>query len=196
MLGGEDIRRVASGRETVRFALRRATAEHHLRTEAAFDHHDIGSLAGYARFLDAHRAALHAIEPQLDGGGWREWRPRLPELERDRAALPVPVPHRIDSAPFALPPGNAAIWGAQYVLEGSRLGGQVLATRIPDGAPHDYIAGPSSGAAWRRFCTALDMAAPAGDPLRKSWLLEALEGAKAAFMTFQHAARTPQEIAA
>lgn len=63
---------------------------------------------------------------------------------------------------------DGAEWGLAYVLEGSRLGGQVLHKRLAPAMaplPLDYLlgAGPGTGARWKRFIAelraALDTAA-------------------------------------
>lgn len=55
---------------------------------------------------------------------------------------------------------SAFAWGVAYVIEGSRLGGQVMHRRLADAlAPHPlhYLqgAGAQTGANWRRFLDAL-----------------------------------------
>lgn len=166
---------------SARFALREATSAEHELTELAFEKFDLANPAHYTAFLTVHRAALAQLEPGLERAGWSEWKPRLPMAADDLLALsgslhtaPCNTERQYD---------DAAAWGVQYVLEGSRLGGQILCQRIPTGSPRSYLAStPETGRNWRAFCDALDEQAQQHPP---AWFDRALAGARSAFRTFQ-----------
>jgi heme oxygenase (biliverdin-IX-beta and delta-forming) len=90
-------------------------------------------------------------------------RGRVPNLQRDLAALDANV--RLPGAEAYAPalPGFPEALGSLYVLEGSTLGGQVLtrhfrdAMGIEEGALHFFAShGPNVGRLWKDFCAALN----------------------------------------
>lgn len=131
-------------------ALRQATrAAHH-----DLDHHPLLaplvreglSLATYADAL----AGLHGIQAAAEqaaaaglNDGSYPWQPRLADLTADLAALGRTPWPRTPPPPQCSAPGS--IIGLMYVLEGSRLGAQViarqLALQLPH-APHRFFTGP------------------------------------------------------
>lgn len=174
----------AARARTGRFTLRAATAAEHLATETAFAPFDIAVPDDYRRFLIAHAIVLPRFELGVTGQGWAGWHPRLPFLADDLAALGEELPVAM-LAPAISP---VAAWGVQYVLEGSRLGGKLLAARLPAGAPSRYLQPAADmSARWQAFCAAFDTAAAAGGP---RWLDEATDSAKETFQAFQRSANT------
>lgn len=128
--------------------------------------------AGYARLLLAQHAFYRSWEaqlaPWLDGplaaGGWQYQR-RCEALERDLQALgPVAKPEQTtgSEAPYSLTIRDpSASWGELYVIEGSALGGQLLARlldkRFPGHAHHFFRLGLEPGrGSWRAFQMMLD----------------------------------------
>lgn len=112
-------------------ALREATGSDHDAVDAAFGGFDLKTRAGYAAFLIAHARALPAVEEALAAiPAFPAPRPRTDLLAVDLAALGEPMP---DPLPFALTDHGAAAWGTLYVIEGSRLGGIMLARSVADG---------------------------------------------------------------
>lgn len=81
--------------------------------------------------------------------------------------------------------GDAAHWGAAYVVEGSRLGGQVLARRVAPSLPCAYLSAAQPSGAWRVFLGAMDTAAVAGGG---DWHQAALLSARRTFGLFAAAA--------
>ena len=168
-----------------RTALRDATAPDHARLDAVFDRFDLADARSYGGFLSAHAAALLAVEPQLDAHGIAALIPDWPERRRgeliraDLASLGLEVP-----APLAAPElaSEAALWGAAYVVEGSRLGGAVLARHVGPGLPTAYLAAAQPKGAWRAFIAMLDAAVADDDRLT-----EAAAGAHATFALFEAA---------
>lgn len=137
--------------------LRRATAADHATVDAAFGGFDLADTAGYARFLTAHARALPAVEAALAGiESLPPLRPRAPLLQADLAALGLPMPALLAIDP---PADTAAAFGMAYVIEGSRLGGGMLARRVPEHLPHAYLSATHLPGEWRAFGQALDAAA-------------------------------------
>lgn len=145
---------------TPRKRLRAATAAAHERVDRGFARFDLADAAAYAGFLAAHADAFLPVEAALDAVGaerlladWPERR-RADALRCDLAALGRPA---APGARFAID-DDAAAWGALYVLEGSRLGGAMLARSVPDGMPVRYLAAPQPPGAWRTMLARLDLA--------------------------------------
>lgn len=165
---------------SARFVLRERTRPMHDATEDAFAPYDLTRPEHYRCFLVAHASALPRLELGVTGKGWDRWHPRLPRLVDDLAALSIPLPVSM-LAPDISP---VAAWGVQYVLEGSRLGGRLLAQTVPHGLPTRYLApDPDMSARWQAFCVALD-AHNRGD----EWLDEVIDAATETFQTFRRAA--------
>ena len=149
----------SAGMPDVRAALRHGTALDHERLDALFGGFRLGDPADYRAFLTAHAMALPAIEQALDTAGFADqlddWprRRRSDAVVADLAALGAPVP-----TPFAAPllATPAAQWGAAYVVEGSRLGGALLARSVPEDLPRSYLGTPQAPGAWRMFLDSLD----------------------------------------
>ena len=169
----------------VRQTLRDATADAHARVDAAFAGFDLSHAGGYRRALKAHARIAPALESSLETGClWSGWSPRGALLGQDLADLgEAPPPHLI--LPTAR--SNAAAWARQYVLEGSRLGGKVLASRVPPGLPRRYLAAPQGPGAWRTFQTELEAAR-----LDAAWLDQAVAEARWVFAQFEAAAEAEQ----
>jgi heme oxygenase len=139
-------------------ALRSATRARHARLDEAID----GAFTRdrYVAFLGASLAAVEGIEPAIE-----RWRPagahpsRRERLRADLRALGAPAPVASDA--LAVADDSEAV-GAAYVLEGSALGGQVLARRVVAAlgeVPMSYLApqgGPATGARWKQFLAALE----------------------------------------
>lgn len=169
--------------------LRSATAADHAMVDERFGGFALGDAADYRAFLEAHGRALPAVEAMLASGvetaddavAWPAWRPRTPLIAADLAALgaAMPLPLRFEVA------SDAARWGALYVIEGSRLGGQLLARSVPDGLPQAYLAARHLPGEWRGLLAALDAEAAARDA---DWGEAALAGARATFALYAQAA--------
>lgn len=80
-------------------------------------------------------AALDAAGAGAVFADWPE-RKRVPMLAADLAALDAALPA---PAPVPLADDPAAIAGALYVIEGSRLGGRFLARQVGEGLPRAYL---------------------------------------------------------
>ena len=180
-------------------ALRQATAashealEQHLRLDADIDPARYARLlTGFHRFLAAWEpCVLAALPPRLHA--WFRGRSRLPFLQHDlqHLGLPHPAPAPGDH----LPPldGLPAAFGSLYVVEGSALGGQVIARRLAPrfggGTAYFHGWGDDTGRLWRGFREVL--AAEVGaDPAHHAQAAQAavrtFEGLGATFRTVLH----------
>ncbi|MCW0462502.1 Heme oxygenase [Xanthomonas sacchari] len=172
--------------------LREATAQQHQAVEdlpamrALMD--PALSLSAYVQVLRRHHAVLAGWEQReaawLRDCGDAQWQyqPRTPLLAQDLHALQATPP-----APQPLPPAVdvGARWGMLYVVEGSRLGGRVIARHLrqtlPTAAPalSYFELGHADPAAWRHFQQRLERALPTA-PLQQA----AVDGARAMFAHF------------
>lgn len=162
--------------------LRAATAGEHERVDKAFAGYDLAGPASYGAFLTAHARALPAVEAALAGAdGLPPLRPRATLLAADLADLGLPRP---DPLAIAGPRDLAEAFGMAYVLEGSRLGGGMLARGVPPALPRAYLTATHEPGEWRAFGQALDAAA-GDDP---AWLSRATEAAVGVFALYRRAA--------
>ena len=123
------------GASDLRFVLRDATEAAHRRLDAGFAAHDLSRRGDYVAFLTAMNAAFAPLEAWLDGADPAflptDWstRRRADALRADLSGLGIACPVGSGEAlPRTLPDAEAP--GMVYVLEGSRLGGQVLLRQI------------------------------------------------------------------
>lgn len=161
--------------------LRRATAPDHDRVDACYSRFDLGRREDYGRFLTAHARALPAVETALaQQPDLPHWRRRTPLLLADLAALRIDPP-----APLVCVLDAASAWGALYVMEGSRLGGQVLARSVSADAPVGYLDARHEAGEWRSLLVTIEERATAAD---EGWRTRVLEGARACFTLYERAA--------
>lgn len=143
---------------SARGALRTATAAYHDRVDAVFSRADLANRDDYGRFLQAQAGAYLPAEAALARAGAAtivpDWdlRRRSSRLTADLAALGVAAP--ADDAEIAFE-DDAAVLGGVYVLEGSRLGGALLARGVPEDFPKSFLASDQS-AHWRHLLDLLE----------------------------------------
>jgi heme oxygenase len=174
----------------LRSALRAHTSDCHAAVDDIFGRFDLADPIAYRAFLSAHARIIPAVEVGLEEAGidslLQDWpaRRRRHLLVADLADLGA---HTAPLLPVPAFEGDAALWGAAYVLEGSKLGGAMLAKRVPASLPSRYLAplGPKSGA--RSFMDALDSSGI--DEAR------AVEAARTVFALFRNAAELQLELA-
>lgn len=171
-----------TGHNDIRTALRAATADHHQRVDSIFSAMNLAEDGDYRRFLSAQAAAHIPVERALDRGGAAEvlhdWadRRRAHLLLDDLAAMGVAEPATGTEPEFV---GEAAILGAVYVLEGSRLGGAMLRKSVPSRFPASFL-GANDSRAWRGLLELL------GTRLRdKGEIQIAINAARAVFGQFE-----------
>ncbi len=88
--------------------------------------------------------------------------------------------------------GDGFRWGLLYALEGSRLGGAVLARRVDASLPTAYLSAVHEKGGWIAFQAALDEAGQTGGD---AWTDAATRGALAAFGLFERAAMAEGAVA-
>lgn len=151
-----------AARPALRDALRSTTAGVHARLDAALSESSLSRRADYLAFLKATRAVLAPMELALSCCvlPWR-YAPRCAALDADlRALATVPPPVELHLAAHVV--DTASALGCVYVLEGSRLGGQVLARRLsarlaPADCQFGYLAEDRTGLQrWPAFVQCLD----------------------------------------
>lgn len=170
---------------SARAALRITNASKHDAVDAAFGRFDLADRRSYGAFLTAHACALPGVERALaQVTALPAFVARASLLEQDLAALGMAMPSAL---PFAVPASLARAYGALYVIEGSRLGGAMLARQVPSTLPHAYLSATHDAGGWRSFGKRLDAAAEAGG---ETWVEEAIEAAEAVFDLYAKAART------
>lgn len=168
-------------------ALREGTREEHERLDELFGRFDLTDRAEYGAFLAAHAAALLPLESALDAAGaarlFEDWadRRRGALLVGDLAALGLAVPDAVPVPPLA---DDAAIAGAVYVVEGSRLGGRLLARGVAAGLPTGYLDPDQDGGGWGRLLARIDSLL-----YDEVGLSHAIATARATFASFEDAGR-------
>lgn len=168
---------------SARTALRSATTAKHDAVDEAFSRFDLADAHSYGLFLTAHARALPGVESALSAfTGLPPFAPRTGFLRADLAALGLTMPAAL---PFASAGSEAAAFGVLYVVEGSRLGGAVLAKRVPNALPRAYLSATHLPGGWRAFGEALDHAEQAGAP---DWIEQAIHAAEATFDLYAKAA--------
>lgn len=139
--------------------LRAATRGAHDRVDALFSDYDLSEPADYGHFLTAQAAAFLPVERALDAAGaadlFPDWtqRRRASLLSADLDELGIPLPAPVALPPYATP---GAIAGAAYVLEGSRLGGAMLARSVGHRLPRRFLSSPTPPGHWRQFLARLE----------------------------------------
>ncbi|KTT71416.1 biliverdin-producing heme oxygenase [Sphingomonas endophytica] len=163
--------------------LRDATGAAHDTVDAAFGAHDLAAPDAYRAFLAAHARALPPAEAVMAALPFARTLPRrVPLLAADLTALGMTLPVPL---PFAPGTDEATCWGVLYVVEGSRLGGALLARQVPAGLPHAYLGAVHAPGQWRAIRHALDEAAAGRDA---DWTARMVAGALETFALYAKAA--------
>lgn len=171
---------------SARAALKAATRSAHDALDRLFSRLDLSERDEYASFLTAHAAAFLPVEDALTKGGIERILPRWPDMRRGRQ-----LRADIDALGLKMPPpvtppaleSDAAMLGAAYVLEGSRLGGKLIGPGVGAGFPASFLThkGPMR---WAEFVAVLDRELLLPDDLQL-----ASTAAIATFGSFSDAAR-------
>lgn len=152
-------------RNDFRAQLRDETRTHHDAVDALFSSLDLGARSGMGRFVRVHECAFSSLLPSSDGAACRDLLADLVDrLRRDLSRLgeealaPEPEP-----APAYHP------LAVDYVVEGSRLGTNVLRRRWEASgdpvvrAADAYFTRPHEPVPWRTVCSRLASLPPDGD---------------------------------
>ena len=138
--------------------LRSATRAAHDRVDAHFGKFDLADADQYGEFLLAHAAAFLPAEQAIAEAGGRaipgfEEGRRSDALRKDLAELGLATPPAAAFGPLRT---WAEVLGSAYVLEGSRLGGAVLARQVAPGLPRGFLGARPPAGHWRAFIAYLD----------------------------------------
>ncbi len=167
---------------TAHEALRAGTRIHHAQVDDVFGRFDLSDAGSYLSFLEAHARAVVPIEWALaDPASLPQWRSRIPLLEDDLRALGGGLPPVVALEGLQ---GSGERAGMLYVIEGSRLGGGMLARRVAPTLPTAYLSAVHLKGEWLALLTAFDARAAIEPP---EWMTEAVDGAKRAFTLFRDA---------
>lgn len=173
--------------------LRAATSSQHAALDAAlaFDAEGI-TRERYAAFLHGLLRVMTVVEPALER--WPlafEHAARIELLRRDLESLGTP-PGPVEPVDLAAPRDLAEGFGAAYVVEGSALGGQILAPRIeraldvPRSSVTHYLRlrGERTSAHWKQWLARLAAFDATATPRQRD---AACAMARAVFATFSTA---------
>lgn len=144
---------------SLRSALRAQTADCHAAVDTLFGSFNLSRLQDYKAFLRAHARVVPSVEHALERAGIVRLLPDWPERRRahrlaaDIKALDELLPPLLQQPALRC---DAALWGAAYVLEGSKLGGALLAKTVPDPLPSSYLSPQGPKGATRLFMDRLD----------------------------------------
>lgn len=138
--------------------LKATTSRAHAKVDAAFSHFALNDTESYRSFLTAHAIALLPIEAWLGDQAadvLAEWATpfRADALMSDLLRMGATAP---TGAAFDASSDPASLAGIVYVLEGSRIGGNILAKRVGSGLPCAYLASACDAPGWRRLQARLD----------------------------------------
>jgi heme oxygenase len=163
--------------------LRRQTADDHAKVDSAYGFFDLGDRDAYARLLRAHASVTPVVEAMLaTQPALPAWRARALLLLADLAVLGVARPAPVVLAPIVSFAGQL---GALYVLEGSRLGGRVLAGRVCAALPATYLSDEHRPGEWRGFLGGLSDVSEGTD---EQWRRELVDGARRVFRAYLESA--------
>lgn len=143
---------------TARSLLRAATASAHERVDHVFGAFDLSDRDDYRAFLIAQASPLLSAEAAIDAFDPAALLPDWPERRRsdliraDLADFGVQPP---PPDPFGISCETAAL-GAIYVLEGSRLGGILLARNVPMDLPARFIRCAPAPKRWQGLIEVMD----------------------------------------
>ena len=169
--------------DDARWALKRATDPVHQALDERLSALDLTDARNYATFLRINARAMLPVEAALVAAGaagagveWNERR-RTDALLADLAGLGISPPPPVAVEPIG--GGRAGLLGTLYVLEGSRLGGMILARRAAGGGEAvrsnmRFLDHGAGARLWPRFVAHLDaLATGAGMDAATAAALEA-----------------------
>ncbi len=139
--------------------LRAATRAAHNQVDALLSSYNLGDPADYGRFLGIQAAAFLPVEQALDDAGaaavipdWSDRR-RGAQLREDIADLGIEPPASIEPPAFST---FDDVLGGAYVLEGSRLGGAMLARSVGAGLPQRFLSSSPLRGGWKTLILLLE----------------------------------------
>ena len=181
---------ILSTYQGARHSLRAETRLDHDAVDTVFSRFDLTSPAGYRQFLRAQGRCVGAVEQALEARTShlvRDWsqRRRAGLLAADLRDMDDAVSDEVVAPDFD---SDAAALGGVYVLEGSRLGGALLARRLYEGAPRRFLGTSQGNASWRSFVDLLER-----NLHREAERAAAIRAARSVFKCFEAAGRKELE---
>jgi heme oxygenase len=175
---------------SLRNALRSGTSDCHVVVDRLFGRFDLSDRGQYGAFLLAHARVIPATEQALARGNiasllpdWADRR-RSDMVAADLQTLGIRPPPPVDVADFC---SEDELWGAVYVLEGSKLGSAILARQVPHTLPSTYIGHQGPKGTMRAFMERLDGATIMDED-------RAIAAARSIFDHFRRAAELELEL--
>lgn len=166
--------------------LRQATQELHQQLDIGFAAGQFADRTAYISFLQMHAQIVPDIEQQLairsEFQTLDHWQARLrsPALLHDLKCLSVAPP---PIAPFVMPSAPGSVAGITYVMEGSRLGGRLIAKQLNEAGlghlPASFVTHGTEQRYWQSYLSWL-----AERPTFATYQQNAIEAAKALFQHY------------
>ena len=166
--------------------LREATHAAHERLDGLFASFDLGSDAGYRRFIGAQASAMLPVEAALGDGGAEQVVDDWPSRRRSDALLADAAALGVTPRPVAAPVFDSlpSVAGALYVVEGSRHGARHLVRQVAAGFPLRFLDIDQVPGNWGKLLDRVDMILYSPDTRDK-----AVTAALATFDCFERAGR-------
>lgn len=156
--------------------LRSRTMGGHARVDECYSRFDLADRDQYRSFLLAHALVLPGLEQVIaEHPDLPAFRRRTSLLADDLRALGEPMPEALN---YEKPMRGGHLWGVLYVVEGSRLGGGLLAQRVGHGLAASFLNARHHQGEWRTLGKLINAQAAQHDD---SWLDQAIVAAKACF---------------
>lgn len=136
--------------------LRAHTKALHARLDGTLSQLDLARRDDYARFLTAIHHGMEPVEIWLHEhlhmiGLHRPEQSRCELARRDLRELGMEAPPPLAAGWLPEQPDTAELWGALYVLEGSRMGAKVLVLRVESGLPRSYLSDRQGILPWQEL---------------------------------------------
>ncbi len=181
--------------------IKAATSEHHKKLDAMLSTLNLRDPPDYITFLKVNTSVLANLEAAVElastsGFGWNLVR-RSDLAQRDLELMDTSQPFLLPVQPF----DEGEVWGALYVLEGSRLGSRLMLQSLLQGVggapvfPCHFLQASADISKWKAFVQELNCAVQT-----PSQVAQALSGAIKTFKLFTlsaqlHLTRIPREDA-
>jgi heme oxygenase len=178
----------------LRDRLRAATVEDHAALDMAVGEWRLDEVSDYRAFLQASADAVAPLELALEASGVQAWLPDWSARARRKALISdLEAVGGVAPGPTPLPTMRKAFaTGLLYVLEGSRLGGQVLSRRVESGQrglPTAYLRHGQGDGLWRSFLSWIESADTVAFKTD-----EAISGARYGFRCFADAFESARRL--
>ena len=143
---------------SVRERLRKATGSLHAHVDSCAAGMRLETARGYARFLASQASVVFPLEDSLESAGGAQLMPDWKDRCRSESLKADLLEIGASCAPVRPPVfrSDAAVLGALYVLEGSRLGARVILSRIVSSSATRYLRHGEGRRLWSTFLEILE----------------------------------------